>query len=113
MKKNIIKLVIYYILGLLLYLSVIYLTENIILNILKLSRDEVEIFLDSPIINVIFYTAVFAFSTLVLHAYDRTSVKELNEALKEMKERVKINEKQIAKINNDSSCSSGNNTYNI
>ena len=95
MRKNWIRLLVYYILGFLLYSAVLLLTQTLILNILGLTREEVNIFLDNPIINVILYTALFAFITLMLYAYDQTSVKELNAALNEMKERVKTNEEQI------------------
>lgn len=95
MKKNIVKLIVFYILGFLLYTAVLYLTQSIVLNILGLAREEVDIFLDNPIINVILYTALFSFVTYMLYLYDRTSVEELNAALKEMKERVKLNEEQI------------------
>ena len=106
MKKNILKLVILYILGLVLYTAVLYLTQTIILNGLDLAREEVNIFLDNPIINVILYTLLFAFITFMLYVYDKTSVKELNAALIEMKERVKANEKQIRSNRNDNNYSS-------
>lgn len=96
MKKNIIKLLVYYVIGFGLYYLVLYLTQSIILNIIGLARDEVDIFLDSPLINVLLFTALYAFTTLVVYAFDRTSVRELNEALSEMKERVKVNEEKVA-----------------
>ena len=108
MKKNVTKLIIYYILGFLLYSAVLYLTQTFLLNILELAREEVDIFLNSPIINIIIYSMLFAFITLMLYAYDQTSVEELNAALKEMKERVKTNEEQIRNNRNDNNYSSGN-----
>lgn len=113
MKKNIIKLIIYYILGFLLYSAVLYLTQTLILNILGLTREEVHIFLNNPIINVIIYTILFGFITLVLYAYDQTSVEELNAALKEMKERVKTNEEQIRTNRDVNNYSSGSGFGNI
>ena len=95
MKRNILKLIILYVLGFLLYSLVLYLTQSIILNNLGLAREEINIHFDSLIINVIMYTVLFSFITYMLYLYDRTSVQELNEALREMKERVKINEEQI------------------
>lgn len=95
MKKNIVKLIVFYILGFLLYSLVLYLTQSVVLSILDLTREEVDIFLDNPIINVILFTVLYSFVTYMLYLYDRTSVEELNEALKEMKERVKANEEQI------------------
>lgn len=101
MKKNIIKLIVFYILGFLLYSAVLFLTQSLVLSILGLARDEINIFLDNPIINLILYTILFSFITLMLYAYDQTSAKELKIALIEMKERVKANEEQLRQNRDD------------
>ena len=113
MKKNIVKLIVFYILGLLIYSLVFYLTQSVILNALELTREEVEIFLDNPAINIILYTALYCFVTYMLYLYDRTSVEELNTALKEMKERVKMNEEQIRNNRYDNNYSSSSDMGNI
>lgn len=113
MKKNWIRLIVFYILGFLLYYAVLFLTQTIVLNILGLTREEVNIFLDNPIINVIMFTGLFIFVNFVVYTFDKTSVEELNEALKEMKERVKTNEEQIRAKGYDNNYSSSDSNGNI
>ena len=97
MKRNIIRLIIEYIIGFGIYIAVLYLTQNILLNVLGIDREEIHILFDNMIANIFLYTLLFSFITLMLYAYDKTSAKELNETLKEMKERVKANEEEIRK----------------
>ena len=44
----------------------------------------------------------------MLYVYDQTSVKELNIALKEMKERIKANGEQVRENRSNNTCDSNN-----
>ena len=108
MKKNIGKLTLYYAIGFLIYSTILYLTQCLLLNVLGLTREEIHILFYSPIINVILYTLLFCFITFMLYVYDQTSVKELNIALKEMKERIKANGEQVRENRSNNTCDSNN-----
>ena len=105
MKKNIIKLIVFYILGFLLYSAVLFLTQSLVLNAIGITREEVDILFDNPIVNIILYTVLYCFIALMLYAYDLTSAKELKIALIEMKERVKANEEQLRQNRDDNNYS--------
>lgn len=113
MKKNIIKLIVLYILGFLLYSAVLSITQSLILNTIGITRDEIDIVFDNPIANIVFYTMLFSFITLMLYAYDKTSAKELKIALIEMKERVKTNEEKLRENRNDNNYSSSGGTGSV
>lgn len=71
-KENIIKLVIYYLIG----LGVLFIIQ-IPMNFYNKG------------INLIVYTVLFIIFNIALYLYDKKAVKELNIALKEMQERLK------------------------
>ena len=107
MIKRVLKLIIYYIIGLIIFSAVLYFTQNLLLQFLGLSNEDIEIYLDSYIITTVIYTALFMIINIGLYIYDRFSVKVLNEKLVQMKERVKINEEAIRSYSSNNSCNDG------
>lgn len=96
MNKRTIRMIIYYIIGFLIYMAALYLVQTAILSIIGLTRDNFQyVLFDNIIINVILYTTLYAIIYGILWLYDRWSVKVLNEKLNQMKERVKTNEEAI------------------
>lgn len=102
---RIIKMFLYYIIGFGIFYLVLYLTQNAVLSIIGLSRDEVDILLDSLIVNIILYSVLYLVIDITFYIYDRASIKSLNEKLVEMKERVKENEKTFGTRHNNSTSS--------
>ena len=95
MRKRIIRAILYYIVGLLIFSTVLYFTQTILLNLLGLTNEDIEIYLDGYIITAVIYTVLFVIINVGLYIYDKVSVKMLNEKLEKMKERVKMNEEAI------------------
>ena len=73
-KENVIKLVMYYLIG---------------LGVLLIIQTPINFY--NKRINLIVYTVLFLIFNIGLYLYDKKAVKELNIALKEMKERLKQN----------------------
>ena len=107
MIKRIVRIVLYYIIGLLIFTAVLYLTQNLLLNLLGLGNEDIDIYLDGYIITAILYTALYAIINVGLYIYDRVSVKRLNEKLEQMKERVKINEEAIRSYSSNNNYTDG------
>ena len=107
MKKRIIRAILYYIIGLLIFSAVLSLTQDLLLNLLNLSNEDIDIFLDGYIITAVIYTALYAIIYVGLYIYDRVSVKMLNEKLEKMKERVKMNEEAIRSYSSSNNYNDG------
>lgn len=75
LKEKIIKLSIYYIIGFIIFLTGLRLSETIILKIIGLDRKDVILFMDSFVIHLLIYTICFITISVCLYLYDKISIR--------------------------------------
>ena len=95
MIKRILRMSVYYIIGLILFSSVLKLTQMALLNILGLAGSDIKIFLDNNIATIVIYTVIYVAIYVGISIYDNITIKQLNDSLAKMNERIKMNEEAI------------------
>ena len=100
-------MIIYYIIGFLIFNVVLYLTQNLFLNIIGLNGEEIDVFLDNNIITMFIYTVLYVAIYIGIYIYDVITIRMLNEKFERMKERVKMNEEAIRSYSGNNSCDDG------
>ena len=73
MKENIINLIIYYIIGFIIFLTVLHLTETIILLMIGLNKNDVILYMDKFSIHLLIYTILYITISTILYLYDTVS----------------------------------------
>lgn len=86
MIEKLVKRIIYYLLGLLIYSAVLYLTQNLILSILGINENDIIINYDGFHITFITYTILFIIIDVGLYIYDLKLIKRLNKNISTWKE---------------------------
>ena len=91
MKSKILKLIFYYFIGFGLFYGVLYLTESLLLNIIGLSRNDIEIAFDRADIRIIQYTTIFFLICGILYIYDKFSFDYFRRKLLDIKKKITKN----------------------
>jgi len=91
-KLDYIKLILYFIIGYMVFNIVFSITQVLILNILGANGNVLEILIENFYINVIIYTIIYIVIILLNFTYNKIIAKKLNEKLQKLKERSENNE---------------------
>ena len=83
MKKRIIRIIVYFILGYILFNIIISITKFTILKFYKLDENFISILLNALTDNLFIYTILFFMIIIGIFIYDKSMVKKLNDKLKE------------------------------
>lgn len=92
MGKRVLKLILFGVLGYILFNIIVSLTEITILNYFGLKERIINIFKDNFVLNLSIYIITYFTMVISIYLYDKYIVKKLNDKLKKMRERGKKDE---------------------
>ena len=95
MKKRIIRIAFFYIIGLILFNFILLISQLLVLTVIERIQDFAFIIKDKYLILQIIYTIIYVIWYLPIYIHDRMLIKLLNRELKLAKERKQNNEKEI------------------
>ena len=92
MKKRLFKIILFGILGYILFNIIISLTEVIILNYFGICKNIITTFVNNLVFNLSVYIILYLTIIIGIYLYDKHIVKKLNDRLEKMRERRKGDE---------------------